>query len=384
MTRKKDDETLVEELLPQAFAQKGEVIPTSEAEVRRAEDEGVEFEGELPDSLKALRAPEQEQAPRAQAPEVVSLAAERRRRNPWLTHALAAGIGAAAAAALLWGRRDRPEPGGQLPTSEPAPVRTDAAPPPEVLTLPAVVACGKSCCAGARCGAAKSELSTCSSGRTCIACSNEELGVSRYRLRLSSFAPTEAGAKAVAAAGPGGLELCVRVGSSERACVAAHASTDEAEQWTVLPLVASAQDFVAGFVLEVRPKAASNLLVGEWRSPVQINPTLLCKGLSLRPKNGKGDELGVVSAFLDDAHFVELRRDASAQALVDHRRRFVVADVPAKLFESRSSGDRRFVLALGPVDKPTAERLRWTVLERGEDAKLSVGEDFTGEPKALP
>ena len=379
MTRKNDDEALVEELLADAFAKRGELLPTSDAEVERAEAEGDEFEGELPESLRQLRA----EAP-APGPKVVALADDRRRRHPWLSHTLAAALGAAAAAALLWSRREPPVPGGQVPTSEPAVSRADAAPPAETLTLPTVLTCAKSCCGGEQCGAAKSELSSCSSGRKCIACSNEELGTSRYRLRLSSFAPTAAGAKVVAAAGAGGLELCVRVGSSERACAAAQANSDGAEQWTVLPLVASAQDFVAGFVLEVRPKAAGGSPAGEWRSPVLINPTLLCKGLSLRPKNAQGDELGVVSAFLDDAHFVELRRDASPAALSAHRRRFVLTDVPAKLFETRSSGDRRFALALGPVDKPTAERLRWAVLERGEDAKLSVGEDYTGEPKPLP
>jgi hypothetical protein len=386
MTSKKDDgqgERLVEALLADAFAERGELIPTTEDEVRRAEQQDLEFAGDLPESLRALRpSSEERRAPLPpQDATLISLVDARRRRASWLTHGIAAAVGAAAAAALFWGQSKGVEPGANLPTGEvPAKAAADAARPDEKITLPPAKTCGSSCCAGEACSAAKSGLSSCSSGRKCIACSNEELAASRYRLRFGAFAPTELGAKAVTSAGPGGLELCVRVGSSEIACVPAHANSDGTEQWSRLPLVASAQDLLAGFVLEVRPKLAGAKAVGAWRSPVQISPTVLCKGLSLRPQNTKEEVLGVVSVFLEDAHFVELRRDASVEALRAHRKRFVLSDVPATLFETSAHGDRKFALVLGPLDKPATERLRWSVLQGGEDARLSVGEDFVGEP----
>lgn len=390
MTSKRDDqEARVEELLADAFEAKGELLPTSAASARKAEEEGVEYEGELPESLRELR-PRGEAPPAAgpvttRDPRVVSLADERGRRNPWLTHALAAAVGAAAAAVLLVGKKPEAGPGGAVPTGEPAAPRMDAAAPaPEAIALPPVLGCGAGCCAGERCSAAKAELSSCSSGRKCISCSASDLAASRYRLRLGAFAPTEAGARAQRAAGPGGLELCVRVGSGEPACVPAHAKADEAELWSMLPLVANAQDLLTGFVLEVRPRAAGAAPIGEWRSPVQINPTVLCRGLSLKPKTPKDEALGVVSVFLEDAHWVELGRAASVAELSELRKRFTLADVGAKLFETRAAGARKFSLVLGPVDKPSAERLRWAVLEKGQEARLSVGEDHQGEPKALP
>lgn len=385
MTSKKDDqEGRVEELLADAFAAKGDLIPTTEDEVRRAEAEGVEHEGELPESLRALGPAPAPRPPVTRGAPVISLADARKRQNPWLTHALAAAVGAAAAALLLLGQRQKPEPGATVPSSEPAPPRADAAPVQDPISLPAPSSCGSACCAGERCASAKGELASCSSGRKCIACGSDELTASRYRLRLGAFAPTELGAKAVAAAGAGGLELCVRVGSSEPACVPAQAKAEGAELWSLLPLIANAQDLLSGLVLEVRPRVAGAKPIGEWKSPVQINPTVLCRGLSLKAKTAKDEALGVVSVFLEDAHYVELGRAASVAALVEARKRFVLADVTAKLFETKAAGEQKFSLVLGPMDKPNAERLRWAVLEQGRDARLSIGEDFVGDPKPLP
>lgn len=376
MTRKKDPEERVEDLLADAFASKRELFPTTEAEVRRAEEEELEHEGELPPSLQSWKPPK--------ATKVVTLAAEKRRRSAWVTHGLAALLGAAAAAAVLFlARRPPVQSGGTVPTSEPRPPKADAAPAEERVALPAVATCAAGCCAGERCSAAKAELSSCSSGRKCIACSSEELAASRYRIRLGSFAPTAAGAKAVVAAGGGGLELCVRVGSSEPACVPAHANSDRTEQWSLLPTVASAQDLLAGFVLQVRAKAQPGKAIAEWQSPVQVNPTVLCRGLSLRPKTAKDEALGVVSVFLEDAHYVELGRAGTVALLLALKSRVAPSDVPAKLFETRGLADQKFSLVLGPVDKPTADRLRWAALERGLEARLTIGEDHVGEPKPL-
>lgn len=375
--------------LADAFAQRGELIPTTLAEVLRAEEDGVEHEGELPPGLAELRLPP-ESATKAkldledESPEQPSsLADHRRRKSAFASHFLAAAIGAAAATALWVSREQRPEPGATVPTSEPQAPVADAARTEPRLMLPNVTTCSATCCAGSSCAAAKDELRQCSSGRKCVACSFDELAASRYRLRLGAFAPTEAGAKAVSSAGAAGLELCIRVGSSAPSCVPAHANANATEQWSLLPMVASAQDLLAGFVLEVRPRVPGAGPIGEWRSPVQLNATVMCRGLSLKPKTPKDESLGVVSVFLDDAHYVELLRAGSVSPLLAARRRFELGDVPAKLFETTAAGDQKFSLVLGPTDKPSAERLRWSVLEKGHDARLVIGEDHLGSPRPL-
>jgi hypothetical protein len=375
------DDDALEALLADGFASRGELPPITEGEVERAELAGGEFEGELPEGLREYRPPEERPArepgpPSSRSAPIASVRRIGPVRKGLVSHALAAALGAAAAAALFMARGHREGPTGGLPSSEPPPPRVDAAPEAKLAIGP-VRRCAP-CCAGTECKGAAVDLKQCSSGRSCIACSNEELLDSRYRVRVGALAPT-ANAKALVDAAGKGFEICVRVGSSAFACGPAHADGDGERQWTVLPLAPSAQDALAGFELELRHRGAARAL-GRWQSPVPINATVLCKGLFIKPKTDTGETLGVVSAFLDDAHFVELMRSTRVDALVQHRQRFEFSDVRPSIFQTK---DERFALVLGPVDKPSAERLRWAILEKGQSARVVEGFDHIGDPRPL-
>jgi hypothetical protein len=385
---KRGEKPGLEELVADAFAAKHELIPTTEAEVKDAERRGVEFEGALPASLEAYRP---KAAPVSDDPDAGSVLSERapptsgrvdapagkvRRlgRSAWLTHLIAAALGAAAAAALLIGRG--PGPDRPLPTGEPAKPRADAA--PKTVAIPAVLACSKPCCAGSQCREARDELKSCASERRCIACTIEALSLSRYRIRLGAFA-SGARVKRIVDGG-GALELCARAGSSELACAPAHAAGDQDEQWTLLPLVVSTQDMLAGFELALRQRGSKQPL-GAWKNPVTLNATVLCKGLLIKPKDEKEEVLGTVSVFLEDTHYVELMRSDSVERLLEARFRLSFVDATPRIFETRKTGADHFALVLGPFDKPTAERLRWALLDKGESARLVIGEDHVGPPR---
>lgn len=370
---KRDDERELEELLGEAFAHAGELPPTTEDEVERAEREGVEHTGELPESLREL-------SPARPPARVVRLDDERRRRFPWLSHLAAAAVGAAAAAALVSIWKHEREPVRGAASSEPPAPRQDAAPRQKIAVGP-VRGCTSPCCAGSECAAASGELRECSSGRRCVGCTLEQLADERYRIRLSSLAPGDA-ARQLLERGGTALELCVQVGSSDTTCVPAHASADGQEQWSTLPLVASAQDLLAGFVLEVRARGAAKPLA-RWHSPVRINPTLLCKGLFVKPKTDKGETFGVVSAFLDDTHYVEIARSDNLVRLEERGEALKLADVTPRISETTAKGRDRFVLAIGPLSKREAEMLRWELLRQGQEARLGIGQDLVGAPREL-
>ncbi len=385
---KPEDEAL-ERLIGEALAERDELLPITEDEVARAEERGVEFEGELPLELR-------EPGPAAAKAEpdsrrVVDLDARRESssRN-WVGHGVAAVLGAAAATVVFMTREPAPAGGPPLAGSEPVSDRADArAPiPTQKIRIAETKRCSEKCCAGARCKAiggsagAPPELETCASGRTCVACGIEELAKSRYRIRVGAFALDAAGAAEHRAIGGPSLETCVRVGSSELVCAPAHANADGEDDWTLLPLVTSTQDALAGFELVVRPAGGATAL-GTWRSPVRITPTVLCSGLAIKPKSKKGELVGRVSVFLEDTHYVELLRGPNVEPLLEQHERLEVTDVRAKIFETGTGAVPEFVLSLGPVDAPTAERLRWLLLDQGEKARMSVGADYQGRPRPL-
>jgi hypothetical protein len=378
------DEEALEALIADGFASRGELLPTTEAEVERAERSGAELEGELPAALRAYappieRVPLDAPPPSSRAAPVASVH-RLSARGSYASHLLAAALGAAAAAALFLVRAPRETPSGGIPSSEPPSAAKDAAPEEKLLIGP-VRRCSP-CCAGAACKEAPPDAKQCSSGRSCIACSSADLLASRYRVRVGALAPTASGKALLDSANTKGFDICVRVGSSPFACGPAHAQGDGERQWTILPLVPSAQDALSGVELELRHRGAKKAL-GRWQSPVPINATVLCKGLFVKPKNDAGDTLGVVSVFLDDAHFVELMRSEKVEELVHYRRRFQLSDVSPKIYETTKTRNQRFALVLGPIDQPSAERLRWAVLEKGGSAHLVEGVDHLGDPRPL-
>jgi hypothetical protein len=379
------DEEALEALVADGLASRGELLPTTDAEVERAERAGVEFEGELPAGLRDYAPPIERTQPDAPPPSsrTAPVASVHRlpARKSYASHLLAAALGAAAAAALFLARGPRETPSGGMPSSEPPSAPSRDAAPEEKFVIGPVRRCSP-CCAGSECKEAPADAKQCSSGRSCIACSSGDLLASRYRVRVGALAPTEGGKALLDSAKAKGFDICVRVGSSPFACGPAHAQGDGDRQWTLLPLVPSAQDALSGVELEVRYRGAQKAL-GRWQSPVPINATVLCKGLFVKPKNDAGDTLGVVSVFLDDAHFVELMRSERVEELVHYRRRFQLSDVPPKIYETTKTGNQRFALVLGPIDQPSAERLRWAVLEKGGSARLVEGADHTGDPRPL-
>ncbi len=94
--------------------------------------------------------------------------------------------------------------------------------------------------------------------------------------------------------------------------------------------------------------------------------------------------LGSLAVYFDDAHYVELARSDDALALAKKRSLIDFADVTPELVDTTQSGPSHFALTVGPLDKATAERLRWELLERSQSAAIVVGTDYAGSPKPLP
>lgn len=374
--RDKREDDALEALVADALSARGDLMPTTEEQVARAERDGVELEVELPDELRELGEP----ARRAEQ-NVVQL--EDRRRSPtsrWLGHAAAGVLGAAAASVFWIWFRSPPDEIRPTPAAEPNPPAASSSASVRPVEIGPVRACPPPCCAGKACEAAEPLLRSCSSGRACIPCALDHLHGSLYRLRVGSLALSVDGQQRRDGERWGSLEVCARVGSAEPACIAAHAGAASDEVWTSLPGVASAQDLAAGFDLTIRVKGARTPLAS-WKHAVVVNPTLLCRGLSVAPKTTTGETLGTLSVFLEDAHYVELARSSKVSPLVERQRGLTFADVVPEVYETREAGERRYVLAAGPLDKPTAERLRWKLLDRELDATLGTGVDWVGQPR---
>lgn len=373
----------LETLLGDAYAERGELPPATVDEVERAEASGVEDEAELPASLGEYRPPV-EPVRSVREPNVISLDARRSRARTLATHAVAVVVGFAAAAALFVSReRTEPIGGGTSASGEPAIAKPDAAPPSSRVAIGPVRTCEAPCCAGSRCSAARPDLRACSSGRECIGCSFEQLSRDRHRLKLSSFAPADPARKLLERGRGAALDLCVQLGSSEVKCVPAHANTDGSEQWTALPLVASAQDLLAGFLLQVRLRGSDRALA-EWRGPVRLNPTVLCKGLLLKPENDKDEVFGTVSVFLEDTYWVEIERSDDAIGLEERARRYELADAKLSVVETSASGRDRLALRAGPLSKAAAEKLSRELLRHKQEARVLIGEDHLRVLTTLP
>ena len=116
--------------------------------------------------------------------------------------------------------------------------------------------------------------------------------------------------------------------------------------------------------------------MASWGGPVAINPTVLCKGLVLKPKFGDA-VFGTVSLFLDDTHYVELARGTSLRALTESGARFAGTRRP-RIFQ-RAGTKPSFALSVGPLSHAEAERLRGSVLRQGGEAQIVLGLDYEDE-----
>jgi hypothetical protein len=398
----------LEALVAKAMRRKT-VVPTTEAEVRRAEEEGVDFEGELPPSLRALVEPraglergagrvtepgrrsderDVEREP-ARSVRVVSLDEARRareRRASFGGYAASFALGAAAAAAVavfaLRGPGD-PEVGREPAGGPSASASSSAEPVRPAVVIPAVLACPSSCCAGSSCPSAEGELRACATGRSCVPCGDVPPAGSAYRVRIGNLLPTNK----LDADKLGAFDICARIGGSPWSCEPAYAEASERPRGRVLPPVASVEDIGAGIELELRPRGTLQVF-GRYKGSVRLNPTVLCRGVGVLLGNEKEEHLGSLSLFVEDAQYVELGRGSVAE-LTTLRSELAFADVTPELHALAGSpgspgSPGTQALTVGPLDLRAAERLRVALLERGRAATSSTGADYAERIGPLP
>lgn len=362
MTRSPDDDSPLDAATWRALKANDELMPTSEAEVERAEA-ALPPELELPASLRSYR-------PRAERADNVRQLPARPR---FVGYALAMAVGAAAAVALSSWLRPPVTPvtsaGGEL-------VRASASAPPRAIPLAFHSRCDSECCAGSACKSAPPALAACPSGLSCVACAPDNVHGGPYRLRLGSMIVSEAGQKLLPLEAP--LELCVVGSTGEATCLPA-LSEPERDAWRPLKSVSPLQDLLTGLTVELRKRGESAALAS-WKHAVSPTPDLMCKGLMIQLNIGN-EVVGRLSAFVEPTHFVELKRAASVPELLKAAQRFDVSGIQPRIFETAAPGPGRFALALGPLDKTDAEGLRWQVLDHGLEANVALGLDFVGSPR---
>jgi hypothetical protein len=198
-------------------------------------------------------------------------------------------------------------------------------------------------------------------------------------VRIGNLLPT----KLVDPAALPAYDICARISGSPWSCEPAYADAAARPEGRTLPFTATADDLAAGMELELRERGRKQA-VGRWRDAVRVGPTVLCRGVGVLVATEKEEHLGSLSLFLEDAHFVEMARDADVGPLQDRRARLAFADVVPSIVETRSPGAERFALMAGPFDGATAERLRWALVERGQSARVVLGGDYEGKPRRLP
>ena len=360
-----DDQSRLDDGTWRALKAGDDLLPTTEAEVERAEAALPELE--LPAGLRRYR-------PRESTTNNVAALT----RKPRVAgYALAAALGGlAAASALAWLRPAAVTPvtsaGGEL-------VRPSARAATPAVPLVFHSRCERECCAGSACKSAPAALASCPSGISCVACVPDNVNGGPYRLRLGSMIPSEAGQKVLPLEAP--LELCVVGSTRESVCLPALGEPG-GEAWRQLKAVSPLQDLLTGLTIELRKRGETTTLAS-WKHAVSPTPELMCKGLAVALSDGT-ETLGRLSVFIEPTHFVELGRAAAVPELLKLLRRFDVSGLQPRLHETSQAGDKRFVLLLGPLDKSDAEALRWQVLDHGVEANISLGLDFIGSSRPAP
>ena len=366
MTTRSDDDAPLDDNTWRALQASGDLLPTSEGEVERAEATAP-ADLELPERLRAYR-------PRAGAPVTVRQLPARRR---YVTYAACAALGALAASAALSLLSPAAAPtvtsaGGEL-------THPSARAPASRMPLVFRSHCERECCAGSSCKSAPAALSACPSGISCVACTPDNVNGGPYRLRFGSVIVTEAGQKVLPL--DAALELCVVTNASEALCMPALGEAG-GDAWRPLKAVSPLQELLSGLTVELR-KRGENTALASWKHAVSPTPDLMCKGLAIQLSDGT-ETLGRLSAFVEPTHFVELARAAVVPELLQTLRRFDVSGIEPRIYESSQPGAGRFALVLGPVDKSDAEALRWQALEHGHEARIGYGLDFVGGAHPAP
>jgi hypothetical protein len=236
--------------------------------------------------------------------------------------------------------------------------------------------CERECCAGSGCLAAPEALKACPSGARCIGCSTDNVSGGPYRLRLGTLVPSEAGQQVLSPGTP--LELCVVEADGDAQCLPALGEPN-GDSWRLLKSTVPLQELLLGLHVQLRKRGEATPLAS-WKHPVPPTPDVLCKGLAIQ----LGDEkqvLGRLSAFVEQTHFVELSRAAAVPPLLKTLARFDVSGIEPRVFETSRTGDARFALVFGPLDRADADALRWQVLDHGLEANVSHGLDFVGSAR---
>jgi hypothetical protein len=360
----RDDSTPLDDVTLRALRQQGDLVPTTEAEVERAEA-SLLAELELPEGLQTYR-------PRSSVPEGVPRLPQRRALAGYAVAAALGGL--AAAGALSWLRPVAPttvtSAGGELVRA------SSSAHLQSPLPLTFRSRCERECCAGSDCKAAPESLTSCPSGIRCVACAPDNVSGGPYRLRLGTMIVSEAGQKVLPLTAP--LELCVGAAASASLCVPALGEPG-GDAWRFLKAVTPLQDLLTGLTVELRKRGETTALAS-WKHAVSPTPDIMCKGLAIQLSDGT-ETLGRLSAFVEPTHFVELARTAAVPDLLLALRRFDVSGIEPHVYESSQAGSARFALVLGPLDRADAEALRWQVLDHGLEASISHGLDFVGNAR---
>lgn len=369
-------EEQLESLLASAFRE--EMIPTSLEEVRRAEAEAGEVKvGEIPafpEERHRAKARTTSQAEIHSPGEenLRSLADARRQRQgskpAWLQWGVAASLGAAAAALVMtvWAPQAPTPPiragGGELPL------------PPEPREAEAIVdvsAPCEECCAGVSCTSKPLE---CASGRSCVSC--EPSPEDRFRLRLGDLSWHEQ----LLGSSDVGAYVCVQVGRSDEECIGKAQEGQSVQTWSKTQGTYSATQLLNGVRLRLR-RGKDDALLAEWTRKVSLTPDTRCRGLAVQFTEAKGSPVARLSAFVDDAQFIEVARAASSRELLRLREKFKDPGSLGQIFETSAEGSEHFAFSFGPLSGAQLERVRWLLLDAGQEVQVTTGQDYQGAPR---
>lgn len=348
-------------LVTRSLVERGELVPTTIDEVLDTSSEDVD----LPPALDRLYTSE------APPKNVVPL-----RPPPSRAIAYVVAVAAAIAAVIAWIVL-RPEPAqissdpARAPSASAATPATSPAPvTPIVVARPS---CDASCCAGAECGAAKAELSSCPTERTCVPCAGTDDADTLYRVRVGDFVPDEA---VDPKAPPRSIDLCIRVGASptgEWACEPSRAPSSVRPHGRFLKKASRAADLEGGVAMELRENGKA--IVGRWWSILKPSARLLCLGSRVVFEDDAHRRVGSLSMFLERTYFVAVAEREDPAALDAVARAFQFDGLVPRVLDARG----RHVLALGPFDRGDAERVLASVRDRAplgtrSEARIDSGD----------
>jgi hypothetical protein len=364
-------EEQLERLIAQAF--RDEMIPTSLEEVRRAEEQSTaRLDVALPELPERSASPASRYGSRDA--QVVSLDTRRvgargNSSSQWLHWGIAAMVGAAAASvALIFARPVAPPPGIQGAGDDGTVVTV----PPRDEMKPLVISAPCSdCCAGSSCDTNRRE---CASGRTCVGC--QPGPQDRFRIRLGDLSWAEQ----FQGKGEAQPVICIQVGQSEEECLGEIGTPPQIRTWVRTQSTYSPTQLLDSVRLQLRTQK-ERVLLAQWERKVSLTPDTLCKGLAVQFTETTGESVARVSAFVDDAQFVELERAASPRLLLLAQENLKDPERLSRIHETTADGERHFVLSLGPLAGNQLEKVRWQLLDQERKFEITTGGDYVGEPR---